>query len=97
MLVADRIAFWIQLRASVQEVLNQHPGARLILAGDSNVYLSEIMGVGNGRRGEAQLRRLIRDMCRDFGLVFANPAGIPTVRVSCLASCLHGMILQFGV
>ena len=55
----ERIHFWTQLRASIQEALHSHPRARLVLAGDSNVYLSEVMGCGRERSGESQLRVLI--------------------------------------
>ena len=61
-------------------MLNLHSNARMILAGDSNVYLSEIMGSGRERSGELQVRRLLRTLCRDFGLAIANPPGVPTHR-----------------
>ena len=78
--VLERVHFWTQLRASFQEVLHSHPRARLVLAGDSNVYLSEVMGCGRERSGESQLRVLIRGLCQDFGLVIHNPFGVPTHR-----------------
>ena len=78
--LADRVSFWIQLRASIEEVLALHPRARLMLAGDSNIYVSEIMGSECERSGEPRLRELVRDLCRDFGLVIKNPPGVPTHR-----------------
>ena len=78
--LADHVSFWIQLRASIEEVLALHPRARLILAGDSNIYLSEIMGSERERSGEPRLRELVRDLCRDFGLVIKDPPGVPTHR-----------------
>ena len=61
-------------------MLNLHPNARMILAGDSNVYLSEIMGSGRGKSGELRVRRLPKNLCRDFGLAIANLPGVPTHR-----------------
>ena len=78
--VPERLAFWNQLRASAQCVLQLYPGAQLLLAGDANVYLSEVMGVSRQRSCESQLRDVIRAFLRDFGLSILNPAGIPTHR-----------------
>ena len=72
----ERVHFWTLLRASSQEVLHSHPRARLVLAGDSNVYLSEVMGCGREGPGESQ----IRGLCQDFGLGIYNPFGVPTHR-----------------
>ena len=64
--LADRVSFWIQLRASIEKVLALHPRARLILAADSNIYLSEIMGCERERSGEPRLRELVRDFVPGF-------------------------------
>ena len=32
------------------------------------------------KSGELQVRRLLRNLCRDFGLAIANPPGVPTHR-----------------
>ena len=71
--VAVRVNFWHELRASIQEVLRLHPRCQLLLAGDSNVYMGEVMGSARERSCERQLRELIRGICADFQLVIANP------------------------
>ena len=78
--VAVRVNFWHELRASIQEVLRLHPRCQLLLAGDSNVYMGEVMGSARERSCERQLRELIRGICADFQLVIANPFGVPTHR-----------------
>ena len=76
----ERLAFWDQLCASAQHVLQLHPGAKLLLAGDANVYLSEVMVASRERSCESRLRVVIRAFMQDFGLAICNPPGIPTHR-----------------
>ena len=75
-----RIDFWSRFRASIQDALRHHPHANLVLAGDCNVYLAEVMGPERERSNEPQLRDLIRALCHDFGLRIANPPRVSTHR-----------------
>ena len=75
---AFRVCFWNQLRASIQKMLNLHPNPRM----DSNVYLSEIMGSRREKSGELQVRRPLRNLCRDFGLVGISASQLQICLVS---------------
>ena len=80
MSISCRMAFWSDLRVSIQEVLQLYARCELLLAGDCNVYLGELMGSERERSGEPRLRELIRGICADFQLEIANPVGVPTHR-----------------
>mgnify|MGYP001813211159 CR=1 FL=1 len=79
---------------SIHEVLQLYPDANLIVAGDTNVYLAEVMGSERERSGEVQLRAQICALYQDFGLVIANPAGIPTHRSG---SCIDLVLASSGL
>ena len=78
MSISQRVAFWSDLRVSIQEVLQLYPRCEQLLAGDCNVYMGEVMGSERERSGEPRLRELIRGICADFQLEIANPVGVPT-------------------
>ena len=61
-------------------MLQLYPGAQLLLAGDANVYLSEVMDAGRERSCEAQLRVVICAFLNDFGLAILNPVRVSTHR-----------------
>ena len=46
--------------------LTVYPRCELLLAGDCNVYMGEVMGSERERSGELRLRELIRGICADF-------------------------------
>ena len=74
--IATRMEFWNALRVSIQEVLHLYPRCHLLLAGDSNVFMGEVMGSARERSGESQLRDLIlRDMCVEFQLLIDKSRG----------------------
>ena len=80
MCLPERRAFWNHLRASVQHMLQRYPGSQLLLAGDANVYRSEVMDAAREQSCESQLRVVLRAFLRDFGLAILNPAHVPTHR-----------------
>ena len=102
--LAQRVDFWIQLRTSVEQALRQYPGANLILAGDCNVYLRELMGAERERSCEPRIRELVRALCQDFCLNISNPPGVSTHRSgSCIdvvltshALCIENFLVHDG-
>ena len=78
--IATHMECWNALRVSIQKVLHLYPRCHLLLAGDSNLYMGEVMGSARERSGESQLRDPIRGLRVDFQLLIANPVGVPTYR-----------------
>ena len=79
----ESLAFWNHLRASVQHIFQLYPGAQLLLAGDANSYVSEVMDAGRERSCETQSRIVIRAFyafLSDFGLAILNPVHVATHR-----------------
>ena len=93
----QRVEFWERLRVSIQEALRHHPNTNLVIAGDCNVYLAELMGSDRERSNERQFRDMSRTLCCDFGLRIANARGVPTHRSgSCIDIVLatHSLIVE---
>ena len=72
--------FWAILAASARHVRGVCPHADLVLCGDANLHLPEIMGPGSARPHERHLCDALRALCAELDLRIVTPAHVPTHR-----------------
>ena len=78
--ISTRRDFWVALTASLQAVSVDFPDADIVLAGDTNLYLAEVMPGGRERSAESDLCDMVRNLCDRLNLRIANTPALPTHR-----------------
>ena len=76
--IEDRASFWMQFAASIATVQRHLPQAGFSIAGDSNIWLTELIPERGMRPRDRQCVDVLRRVLDDFDLSIANPPGQET-------------------
>jgi hypothetical protein len=76
----ERVAFWRNLHCSIERVRHEAPGADIVLAGDSNLWIPGLVSNRPARPAERASVALLHHTLATYGLVICNPAECPTHR-----------------
>ena len=69
----ERLAFWLQLASSLAAVRQRFPNAPVLIAGDSNLWLSELVPSRGVRSADRASRAVLDSIISEFCLEIANP------------------------